>query len=98
MRAQFRAVWSPVVQAQLSGEDVMRTQFGLVASAALVAMLAWSPPVVAQQKTIRQCGEEGAANKAGLAESGKTDRFFVAECPGVPMPPISPVELGKGQY
>jgi hypothetical protein len=64
------------VQAQLSGEDVMRTQFGLVASAALVAMLAWSPPVVAQQKTFRQCREEWAANKAAIAASGKTQRVF----------------------
>jgi hypothetical protein len=76
----------------------MRTHFGLVASAALVAMLAWSPPVVAQQKTFRQCREEWAANKAAIAASGKTQRVFVAECRGVPLPPISPAELGKGQY
>src|ERR1700736_5491780 len=98
MRAQFRAVWSPAVQAQLSGDDVMRTQFGLVASTALVAMLAWSPPVVAQQKTFRQCREEWAANKAAIAASGKTQRVFVAECRGVPLPPTSSAELGKGQY
>src|SRR5436309_11068036 len=82
----------------LSGEDMMRTHFGLVASAALVAVLAWSPPVVAQQKTFRQCREEWAANKAAVAASGKTQRVFVAECRGVPLPPISSVELGKGQY
>src|SRR3984893_10177600 len=98
MRCQFRAVWSPVVQAQLSGEDVVRTQFGMVACTALVAMRAWSPPVVAQQKTFRQCREEWAANKAEIAASGKTQRVFVAECRGAPLPPISPVELGKGQY
>jgi hypothetical protein len=85
-------------QAQLSGEDMMRTHFGLVASAALVVVLAWSPPVVAQQKTFRQCREEWAANKAAIAASGKTQRVFVAECRGVPPPPISPAELGKGQY
>jgi hypothetical protein len=77
---------------------MMRTHFGLVASAALVAVLAWSPPVVAQQKTFRQCREEWAANKAAVAASGKTQRVFVAECRGVPLPPISPAELGKGQY
>jgi hypothetical protein len=85
-------------QAQLSGEDMMRTHFGLVASAALVVVLAWSPPVVAQQKTFRQCREEWAANKAAIAASGKTQRVFVAECRGVPLPPTSSVELGKGQY
>ena len=77
---------------------MMRTHFGLVASAALVAVLAWSPPVVAQQKTFRQCREEWTANKAAVAASGKTQRVFVAECRGVPLPPISPAELGKGQY
>jgi hypothetical protein len=77
---------------------MMRTHFGLVASAALVAVLAWSPPVVAQQKTVRQCREEWAANKAAVAASGKTQRVFVAECRGVPLPQISPAELGKGQY
>jgi hypothetical protein len=76
----------------------MRTRYGLVASAALVAVLAWSPEVVAQQKTYRQCRDDWAANKAAIAASGKTQRVFVAECRGVPVPPASAIELGKGQH
>jgi len=76
----------------------MRTQFGLIAATALVAALAWSPPLVAQQKTFRQCREEWAANKAAVAASGKTQRVFVAECRGVPLPAAAPVELVAGQY
>ncbi len=76
----------------------MTTRFGLVATAALIAALAWSPPVVAQQKTYRQCREEWAANKAALAATGKTQRVYVAECRGVALPPAAPVELGQGQY
>ena len=76
----------------------MRTHFGLIATAALVAVLAWSPPVVAQQKTFRQCREEWAANNAAIAASGKTQRVFVAECRGVPLPSVAPVELSQDQY
>jgi hypothetical protein len=76
----------------------MRTRFGLVATAALIAVLAWSPPVVAQQKTFRQCREEWAANRAAIAARGKTQRAYVAECRGVPLPATAAVELGQGQY
>src|SRR4249920_3408318 len=100
MRAHFRAAQSPVcsIRHNCREKDMMGTHFGLVASAALVAVLAWSPPVVAQQKTFRQCREEWAANKAAVAASGKTQRVFVAECRGGPLPQISPAELGRGQY
>jgi hypothetical protein len=76
----------------------MRTKFGLAASAALIAVLAWSPAVVAQQKTVRQCRDEWNAGKATIAGSGKTQRVFVAECRGVPIAAAAPVELVKGQY
>jgi hypothetical protein len=76
----------------------MRTKLSLAASAALIAVLAWSPAVVAQQKTVRQCRDEWSANKAAIAASGKTQRVFVAECRGVPVAPAIAVELGKGQY
>src|SRR3974377_1632468 len=71
----------------LSGEHIMRTKFGLAASAALIALLAWSPAVVAQQKTVRQCRDEWNANKTALSASGKTQRVFVAECRGVSLVP-----------
>jgi hypothetical protein len=75
--------------------------FTMAASAALVAVLAWSPPVLAQQKTIKQCRDEWSANTAAIAASGKTQRVFVAECRGVPVPARTATvaaELAKGQY
>ena len=79
----------------------MRTTFTMAASAALVAFLACSPPVMAQQKTIKQCRDEWSANKAAIAASGKTQRVFVAECRGVPVAARTATiaaELAKGQY
>jgi hypothetical protein len=77
----------------------MRTTFTIGASAALVAFLACSPPVMAQQKTIKQCRDEWSANKAAIAASGKTQRVFVAECRGVPVAARTvAAELAKGQY
>jgi hypothetical protein len=79
----------------------MRTTFTMVASAALVAYLAWSPSVMAQQKTIKQCREEWSADKAAIAASGKTQRVFLAECRGVPVTARTAAiatELAKGQY
>src|SRR5713101_4634133 len=86
--------------AQHTWRGAMRTRFIMAASAALVTVLAWSPPVLAQQKTIKQCRDEWSANKVAIAASGKTQRVFVAECRGVPLvartAPIA--ELAKGQY
>jgi hypothetical protein len=77
----------------------MRTTFTMTACAALIAILAWPPPVMAQQKTIRQCRDEWRANRDEIAASGKTQRAFVAECRGVPLVARTvAVELGKGQY
>lgn len=78
----------------------MRTSLAITLSAALVTILAWSPAVLAQQKTVKQCRAEWSANKTQVAASGKTQRAFVAECRGVPLAaktaPAS--ERGKGQY
>jgi len=78
----------------------MRTKFAIVVGAALATVLASSPPVLAQQKTVKQCRAEWSANKAEIVASGKTQRAFVAECRGMPLAaraaPAS--ELGKGQY
>ena len=78
----------------------MRTKFTMAASAALVSVFAWSPPVLAQQKTVKQCRAEWSANRADIAASGKTQRAFVAECRGVPLVARAApaAELGKGQY
>jgi hypothetical protein len=75
--------------------------FTMAASAALAAFLAWSPPVMAQQKTNKQCMDEWNANKAAIAASGKTQGVFVAECRGVPVAgrtASAAAELTKGQY
>ncbi len=79
----------------------MRTTFAMAASAALIAFLAWSPTVMAEQKTTKQCRDEWNANKAAIAASGKTQRAFVAECRGVPLAERAAVvaaEFTKGQY
>jgi hypothetical protein len=77
----------------------MRTTFIMAACAALVAILGWAPPVMAQQKTIKQCRDEWSASKDEIAASGKTQRAFVAECRGVPLAARTvAAQLGQGQY
>lgn len=79
----------------------MRTKFSMVASAAVLSLLTWSPPVLAQQKTFKQCRAEWSVNRVEIAASGKTQRAFVAECRGVPLgasPSPVAAELAKGQY
>jgi hypothetical protein len=61
----------------------MRITLTLAAIPALAAMLAWSPSVMAQQKTIKQCRDEWRASREAIAASGKTQRLFIAECRGV---------------
>jgi hypothetical protein len=79
----------------------MRTKFSTVASAAVLTLVAWPPPVLAQQKTVKQCRTEWSANRVEIAASGKTQRAFVAECRGAPLaagPSPAIAELAKGQY
>ena len=82
----------------------MRTTFTAATAAgcaALLAFLASSPPLLAQQKTVRECRAEWSANREAIAASGKTQRVFIAECRGVPVPTstrAAAAELGKGQY
>jgi hypothetical protein len=57
-----------------------RSYVVLICSAAMLALV--SVPTSAQQKTIKQCNDEWAANKASIQASGKTKKAFVAECRG----------------
>ena len=74
----------------------------VVACAALAGLVGLSQPATAQQKTVRQCNDEWAANKASIQASGKTKRVFVAECRGVPVVARAPAAAapagGKDQY
>ena len=78
----------------------MRAKFTMAAGAALVTVLAWTPAVLAQQKTVKQCRADWTLNKAAIAASGKTQRAFVAECRGVPFAGRSTpaADFGQGQY
>ena len=79
----------------------MRAKFiTIAAGAALVTVLAWTPAVLAQQKTVKQCRADWTLNKAAIAASGKTQRAFVAECRGVPFAGRSTpaADFGQGQY
>jgi hypothetical protein len=78
----------------------MRTTFTAAGCAALVTLLA-SSPLLAQQKTVRECRAEWSSNREAIAASGKTQRIFIAECRGVPVPAstrAAAADLGKGQY
>src|SRR5262245_56810127 len=73
----------------------------VVACAALAGLVGLSQPATAQQKTVRQCNDEWAANKASLQASGKTRRVFVAECYGVAVAAralAAAAPAGKDQY
>jgi hypothetical protein len=76
----------------------MKTKFAIVVGSALATILASSPPVLAQQKSVKQCRAEWSANKAEIAAAGKTQRIFVAECRGVPVAARAApaADLGKG--
>jgi hypothetical protein len=67
----------------------------------LAGLIAWSPPVMAQQKTVKQCREEWKAGKEAFAAAGKTQRLVVAECRGVALAGLkAPMQgsTGKGQF
>ena len=76
----------------------MRTMFSTAASAVLAAILAWSGPVMAQPKTVKQCRDEWNAGRDAIKASGKTQKAFIAECRGVPATPRTASALVEGQY
>jgi hypothetical protein len=80
--------------------SVMKTTFTVAVCAALMGLSALTPSAFAQQKTIKQCNDEWAADQAAIAASGKTKQVFVAECRGAPIPAraAAAVPLGKGQF
>jgi hypothetical protein len=59
---------------------MMSRFIALVLLAAITALASF--PADAQQKTVKQCNDEWAANKVKLQASGKTKKAFVAECRG----------------
>jgi len=78
----------------------MKMTFVIATSLALAAFLALSP-AGAQQKSRKECREEWAANRAAIATAGKTQRVFLAECRGIPLPPAAeatPIDPSQGQF
>ncbi len=68
----------------------MKGTFSVVMCAAFVGLLAVSQSAFAQQKSVKLCNDEWAADKAAIQASGKTKRVFVAECSGVAVTPRKP--------
>ena len=62
----------------------------LMWSAAMAAVLVFSVPALAQQKTAKQCDQEWTANKTQLQASGKKKKDFMAECRGTSGTSTSP--------
>jgi ferredoxin len=63
----------------------MKTTLTTSLCAALVSMLAWSHPTLAQQKSVKQCSSEWTADKPAIRASGRTKKVFMAECRGLPV-------------
>ena len=84
MNINHRAVPTQIRESRY-GETRMRMMFAAAAGAALVSVVAWSPPVQAESKTLKQCRAEWSANKDSMKAAGKTQRVFVAECRGAPI-------------
>jgi hypothetical protein len=60
----------------------MRRQIALIACSAVFGLMTLSSPVVAQQKTAKECREEWRANKAANQANGVTEKAYVAQCRG----------------
>jgi hypothetical protein len=77
----------------------MKPTFVMAGSLAVAGLVALSP-AGAQQKTTKECRQEWAANRVAIAATGKTQRIFLAECRGVPLPPTAETSIdpGKGQF
>lgn len=58
----------------------MKIPFVLVMCSAIFGALALSPPVSAQQKTVKACQEEWRANRAANEAAGITQRAYVEKC------------------
>jgi hypothetical protein len=60
----------------------MRQQIALIACLAAFGLITLSSPVLAQQKTAKDCREEWRANKAANQANGVTEKAYVAQCRG----------------
>jgi hypothetical protein len=60
----------------------MRRQIALIACSAILGLMTLSSPVLAQQKTAKECREEWRANKAANQANGVTEKVYVAQCRG----------------
>lgn len=58
----------------------MKIPFVLVMCSAILGALVLSPPVSAQQKTVKACQEEWRANRAANEAAGITQRAYVEKC------------------
>jgi hypothetical protein len=58
----------------------MRQQIALIACLAAFGLMTLSSPVVAQQKTAKECRDEWRANKAANQANGVTEKAYVAQC------------------
>ena len=86
----------------------MRRKAAVVVSSVIVTLLAMTPLVFAQQKTVAACRAEWRANKAANQAAGITERAYVDQCrggaapaqtraaPAAP-PPAASTAAGPGQ-
>lgn len=58
----------------------MKMRFILVMCSALIGVFALSPPVFAQQKTVKACQEEWRANKEANQAANITQKAYVEKC------------------
>jgi hypothetical protein len=58
----------------------MRQQLALIVCSAVFGLATLSSPVIAQQKTAKECREEWRANKAANQANGVTEKAYVAQC------------------
>src|SRR5215469_14151252 len=77
----------------------MRVTPFLVLSSLLVGLIGLSSPVIAQQKSVKDCQAEWRANKAANEANGITEKAFVAQCrsgnaPAAANPSTAPSSAG----
>jgi hypothetical protein len=83
MEMNIGSAWAtPDLSSKARESMKMRRQIALIACSAIFGLMTLSSPVLAQQKTAKECREEWRANKSANQANGVTEKAYVDQCRG----------------